>query len=161
MNGYIHICLLVIFSPPSILYIQKSQNHSHQLFPENSAFFLLYLQWNGSTVTRFRGKNTQCPLFVLLFASHCVPSPHLFSVHLHHIPVQTLLPFAKAVKPDFTLVFLSLSFLNSVLHNRAKLILSSVLWLFSLSRLHPQKIWDPWGYDSVSFIFLFFFYILT
>ena len=109
----------------------------------------------------FRGKNAQCPLFVPLFASHCVPSPHLFSVHLHHIPVQTLIPFAKAVKPDFTLVFLSSSFLNSVLHNRAKLILSSVLWLFSLSRLHPQKIWDPWGYDFVSFIFLFFFYILT
>lgn len=41
---------------------------------------------------------------------------------------------------DFTLVFLSLSFLNSILPNRAKLILSSVLRLFSLSCLHPQKI---------------------
>lgn len=110
----------------------------------------------------FRGR-----MLSVLFLSPCcfplcaITTPLLCSLASH--PVQTLLPFAKAVKPDFTLVFLSSSFLNSVLHNRAKLILSSVLWL-PLSPCvtsSPTEDMGPWGYDFVSFIFLFFFYILT
>lgn len=92
MNGYIHICLLVAFLSPSILYIQKSWTELHtKLFPENSVFFFS-TQWNGST--SYPVVNTIVSSLSPCCFPLCMPSPHLFCL-LYHIPVQTLLSFCK------------------------------------------------------------------
>ena len=161
MNGYIHICLLVISSSPRSLHSRVPEPlTSTSPWTRCVLSSLTSVKWFHGYPS-FRGKNAQCPVLFLLFAPHCVPSPPLFSVTCITSLFGLYCLLQRQLTADFTLVFLSTSFLNSILHNRDKLILISLLWIFSLSRLHPQKIWDPWGYDFVSLIFLFFFYSLT
>ena len=143
MNGYIHICLLVISSPHSIL-------HSRVPEPLTSTFSwklcilssLTSVKWFHSHP--FLGEEclVSCFLAFICFPLCAITTPSsLFTCITSLFRLYYLLQ--RQLIADFTLVFLSLTFLNSILPNRAKLILSSVLRLFTLSCLHPQKIWDP------------------